>query len=498
MPIDSKHPQHDKYAPFWERCRDTAAGSDAVKARGTKYLPQLTGQTGGKYSAYKMRALYFGATGRTVDALSGAIFRKEYILDFPKSKKEDLNDVTEEGSNVDVLLRRVIREQVEVGRFGLLVDAATEEGEDNRPYISQYKAENILNWRTERVKGVMQLVMVTLAEEYNDYGKDAFEPETKTQIRLLRLAKADGDSPADEKRFVYQHLVYRKNDKDQWVRHGEAIVPEINGKQLDYIPFKFINATDDEPAPKKPPLLDLADVNLSHYRTSADLEHGAHFTALPTPVLMGFNAKNTYTIGSGVAWVTDNPQADAKYLEYSGQGLGALRDLKKDKENAMAVLGARMLEEQKKGVEAADTHRMRQSGEGSILAALAGVADEAVTQILKWYAEWLNVSEGEIKKIKLTLNKDFVGSQMAADKLIALMKAKQAGEISQDTFLHNLKEGEIIPDGTSVDDEKLKIKNDSDTSGDGLMQSAGVTPLQRSFEIVRDADGKAAGIKEQG
>jgi len=87
---------------------------------------------------------------------------------------------------------------------------------------------------------------------------------------------------------------------------------------------------------------------------------------------------------------------------------------------------------------------------------------------------------------------------MAADKLIALMKAKQAGEISQDTFLHNLKEGEIIPDGTSVDDEKLKIKNDSDTSGDGLMQSAGVTPLQRSFEIVRDADGKAAGIKEQG
>ena len=42
-----------------------------------------------------------------------------------------------------------------------------------------------------------------------------------------------------------------------------------------------------------------------------------------------------------------------------------------------------------------------------------------------------------------------------------LVKALQVGAISQDTFLYNLKQGEILPEDTTIEDEKLKIEADN-------------------------------------
>lgn len=498
MPVDSKHREYKANEIAWQRCRDTIDGEDAVKKQSTVYLPSLGGTGGTEYGAYKQRALFFGATSRTVQGLQGAVFRKDYTLEYPESKKPLLEDVTEEASNVDVLLRNTVREVLEVGRTGFLVDVSSDdEGVESFAYVAQYKAENIINWRSERINGAQTLVMVALTEMYDDPNAgdaDEYNPAEKTQVRILSLiprARASDDPKAEG--MVYKQDVYRKNDKDRWDIH-ETVFPDNKGLQFDYIPFKFINADNDEPAITKPPLLDMVNVNLSHYRTSADLEHGAHFTALPTAVLSGFDPKKTYKIGSGTAWVTSNYQARAVYLEYTGQGLGALRDLKKDKEQMMAVLGARFLEESKRVGEAAETLRIRASADAGTLESMVGVIDEAMSQVLKWHAERSAMSEGQVKNIKLTLNKDFVSARLQAPEIIALMKARQAGEMSQDTFLHNLKEGEVFPDGRTIQEEKDLIEVDS--NDDKLSATAPVTPIKREFELQRDDDGKATGIKE--
>jgi len=494
MPIDSKHREYEDAKNWWMRCRDVVDGEDAVKAKNIRYLPMLGGQNSGEYTAYKTRALFFGATSRTVQGLLGAVFRKDYTLEYPESKKDVLKDITEESSNVGVLLRNTVREVLEVGRLGLLVDV-TDDGESSRAYIAQYTAENIINWSTQRINGESTLVMVALQELYDDPnvdGHDAFSPKEKTQIRLLQLVPAKTGTA-----YQYKQDVFRKSDdNDKWMRVEDMTVfPTRAGVPLDFIPFKFINADNDETEINKPPLLDMVDVNLSHYRTSADLEHGAHFTALPTAVLSGFDPKKTYKIGSGTAWVTSNPQARAQFLEYTGQGLGALRELKKDKEGMMAVLGARFLEESKRAVEAAETHRLRSSADSGTLEAITGTIDEAVTTILQWHAEWMAMSPQAVKSIQLVLNKDFVSTRLGAADIIALMKARQAGELSQDSFLHNLKEGEILPDGRTIEQEKDLIEVDGNDQGD-ITQGAGMTPLKRQFELVRDQDGKATGIKE--
>ena len=118
------------------------------------------------------------------------------------------------------------------------------------------------------------------------------------------------------------------------------------------------------------PLLDLANVCLSHYRSSADLEHGRHFTALPqvrtSQELIQMNTTKAFMSGQGTAWVIPNEQAKVGFLEFSGQGLGSLERALEQKKKMMAVLGARLLEGPK-GVEAAETARIRQNTETSIL-----------------------------------------------------------------------------------------------------------------------------------
>src|SRR5574341_686442 len=82
--VDTKHKAYEEILAVWERCRDTRAGSDAVKKAGPKYLPPLgshvsngMGTEGAvKYNAYKMRALFFNAVGRTIDGLAGLVFQK--------------------------------------------------------------------------------------------------------------------------------------------------------------------------------------------------------------------------------------------------------------------------------------------------------------------------------------------------------------------------------------------------------------------------------------
>ena len=65
--------------------------------------------------------------------------------------------------------------------------------------------------------------------------------------------------------------------------NSPTITPTMKGVTIDRIPFFFTNSINNKPEYQKPPLLDIAYINIAHFRNSADEEHGLHFTALPTP-----------------------------------------------------------------------------------------------------------------------------------------------------------------------------------------------------------------------
>jgi hypothetical protein len=379
--------------------------------------------------------------------------------------------------------RRVVKEVLIPGRFGILVDA---NNEDNRAYAALYTAENITNWQARLINQKLRITLIVLREDYVEKSDDIYENKIRSQYRVLRLIPNNNS-------LLYIQEIHRQVDEksDTWAI-VEKIVPTRSGTPLDYIPFQFFNTHHGTPQVEKPPLLDMVDVNLSHYRTSADMEHGAHYTALPTAWIAGFPTTKDFRIGSQTAWVSDKVDAKAGFLEFKGQGLGALRELKKDKEHLMAILGARLLEDQRRAAEAADTYRIRQSGEGGALSAIVRTASDGIQKVLKAMAEWSGATPQQINDIKFQLNNDFIAEKMKPDELRQLMETWQQGAISQDTFLYQLKQGEVLPAGRSIEEEKALIEAES--GGAGNMES--IIPMKRQFDLIKDEKGQTKGIKE--
>jgi hypothetical protein len=64
MAITTPHPDHQRSLASWLRARDVLAGEDVIKAAAERYLPRLDSQTDAEYTAYLLRASFFGVTAR--------------------------------------------------------------------------------------------------------------------------------------------------------------------------------------------------------------------------------------------------------------------------------------------------------------------------------------------------------------------------------------------------------------------------------------------------
>lgn len=480
MPVNSTHPDYDEHLPAWLRARDVMAGEDSVKMAGVKYLPRLDSQTDDEYAAYKSRAAFFNATARTAEGFIGLVFRRPPFVKTTEGKglgaalSEFVNDADMLGTPLVGYAKNVVSEVITVGRAGTLID--WEDEVENRVYASLYAAENVLNWRVERINGRNITTMVALAErgtrkaERGTKDDDGFVEETVEQVRVLRLVEEKSErskkSQTAKRRMncvveIWQREEKKnKRDKQEW-KLVETRVPLRLGKPLPLIPFVFHGPNHSQPAVEKLPLADIIAVNLDHYRLDADYKHGVHFTALPTAWVSGFDKAATLRIGSSTAWVTETPGATAGFLEFTGQGLKTFERAMDRDERLLAVLGSRLLEGQKKVGETAQAIELRQSGENSILANIAVNVSASLTQVLRW-AHWWNSTEESpedvsAEQVLVELNTDFSTKGLSALEIQAIVAAWQANAISRETMTDLFRRGEVLPEGRTNEEEAKLI-----------------------------------------
>ncbi len=509
MPVNSTHIKYDASVSAWIRARDILAGEDAVKAAGERYLPKLDSQSDDEFKAYRDRASFFNATGRTLDGYSGLIFRRAPFVKIPEGPSgrapsggapsalasalgQFVNDCDMLGTSLTGYAKDLVTEVIGVGRAGTLVDW---EGDfENRAYVSLYQAEQIINWRVERVNGRNLPTLIVLSEVLahghiaaGGVGTDEFAPEVVEQIRVLKLvgssatgqsentdshgrAQTNTNKKSGKRAMAYQVEIWqalagsqqgqKKSGKAEWTLI-ETRTPLRLGKPLPLIPFVFHGPRNSLPAVDKLPLTDLIAVNLDHYRLNADYKHGMHFTALPTAWVSGFDKSEPLRIGSSTAWHSEAPGATAGFLEFTGQGLTTFERAMDRDEKLLAVLGSRLLESQKRVGETAQAIELRQSGENSVLANVATSLSESLTQVLRWVYWWNSTEETPEaltdNVVVMSLNTDFTTAGMDSNELREIVAAWQSGAISQDTMLELFRRGEILPDGRSNEDEVALI-----------------------------------------
>lgn len=120
----------------------------------------------------------------------------------------------------------------------------------------------------------------------------------------------------------------------------------------------------------------------------------------------------------------------------------------------MAVLGAAVFHRDGKGVEAAETARIRTSGETNLLAGIVTAVEETILAVLQCAAAWMSVTDA----IEVTLNRDFVDTKLDGPKLTGLVAAYQSGGLSLQQFLYNLQQGELLAPDTDIEQEAASLE----------------------------------------
>jgi hypothetical protein len=445
------HPEYLRNVIAWQTVIDICEGSKTVKEKGELYLPRLQDQEEDEWAAYLKRAVFFGGSGRTKEALSGMMMRKKPIITLPGGDTPDneklLADVTLQGEQLLDWVNKVLESAVSTGRAGTLIDYNEEE---KRPYLAFYQSIDVLNWATERTDGrerLCFLIVREVTEELTDFIVD--------EKKLLRRYWIGDDQAV--------HF-------DTWIETGgenggfENKIPDTilmrRGQPLRSIPFVFHNAAHLGPEVGCITLADIVALNLSHYQLTADLKNALHICGQPTPWATGVTSEESddLMLGSTKAWIISDPNAKVGFLEFAGQGLEPLSKDIANTENQMATLGARLLFDGKKDAEAFETVQLRVSGETAALVKIAAHQSATLTEALQWFF-WWEGAEDKHKDIDATivLHHDFSSAQMAPTMLTALTASLQSNSISQELYFYNLTKGELVPEGHDLEAERAAI-----------------------------------------
>lgn len=417
VPINSEHPHYHSNKSVWIKCRDVINSN--VKSKGETYLPRLAEQTDDEYKAYKDRALFFSVAGRSMSGLTGMMTRRKPTIIRSDKMRPYFEDISSNILSFEELLILHTEELLTTARLFVIIDWPEDGG---NPYPCVFIAEDVINWHFE-TNGLLSWVVV----KESIVQQDTSDPYVQTEVMQYR-------------KFSIETGVYTVTVYDADGTELSFFTPKANGVSVTEVPGWFVNTRGLDPTIVKPPMLDIVEVNLSQYLSSADLEHGRRYTALPTPVISGAAQDSILKIGSMTAWIIPE-NAKAYYLEFLGEGLKSLENAISEKTSQMAQFSARLMDTASRGSEAADTVRLRHSSEAATLSSIAFAIQYSMSTLYNKISSYISAGP-----VSVELNKDFLDTRLSHADLKQLTESYLSGAIDQETFFWNLYRGELVPE----------------------------------------------------
>lgn len=418
-------PEVEEYLLDWKRIRDCIKGQRRIKARTTTYLPKpnaadTSAENTARYQAYVERSVFYNVTGRTLKGFVGHVFAKLPVIELPPELEGLRNDVDGLGVPIEQQAQKVLSRLLALGRGGLLADFPPTNGPTSRedlrngevkPSLAFYEPESIINWRVATVGSKKLLTLLVLTEEREDSTKsDEFSRQTKPAYRILRLEE-DGN-------YSVEVIV-------DTVSEGKTYPLDSTGKNFKEIPFVFLGSENNDPTPDEAPLLDLADLNIAHYRNSADYEESSFLVGQPTPVVSGLSKdwaldvlKGTIMLGSrGLVPLPVGGRAELMQASPNTMPKEAMEH----KERQMVALGARLVE-LRSVQRTAQESGQDEEVETSILINSARNVSLGYFKALRWAGMFVGASGAA----RVELNTDFAMARMTVEERAQLIAEWQA------------------------------------------------------------------------
>ena len=434
----------------WEIMKAVTEGTDYLRQNSEAFLPLEPREDYDAYLARVNRAVFSPFTQRLIRAATGLVLRKPITLTGDPYWTEMFKmDVDGCKSDLDEYARRILMCSLTYGQSHILVDypapsgarsLAEERAQDRRPYWIEVDPTNLYGWRLDRESNYGNLIQARIAEKAvlpsGQFGEKVFD-----QIRVIEPGK---------------YRVFRKKEQleemydvsdNSSVGEFEVATTQKDYKQVESgsfslgeIPLVTIYSGKTDNLVSKPPLLDIAYLNIAHFQRQADLIHSLHVASQPMLVMEGYDDQTKdLAISVNYAMATQ-PGNKVYYVEPASSAFDAQSAEIKELQMQMATLGISTLSQQKFVAESADARRLDRVDTNSMLAMVSMELEQKLQKAFNLSAEYVGIEPPEIK-----ISRDFDIERLIGQDITALTSLFDQQVIDREEFRDILVQGEVLP-----------------------------------------------------
>ena len=442
----------------WEIMKAITEGTKYLRDNSEIFLPLEPREDAEAYQSRVDRAVFSPFTQRLIRAATGLVLRKPITLTGDPYWTEMFKmDVDGCKSDLDEYARRVLMCSLTYGQSHILVDypapsgavsLAEERQQNRRPYWIEIDPNNVYGWRLDRESNYGSLIQVRIGEKAvlpdGDFGEKIYD-----QIRVIE--------PGKYRVFRKRETVDELYEEDMGIYPTDMSSPavekdfkqvESGSFSLGEIPLVTIYSGKVDNMISKPPLLDIAYLNLAHFQRQADLIHSLHVASQPMLVMEGYDDQTKdLAISVNYAMATQ-PGNKIYYVEPASSAFDAQSAEIKELQMQMATLGISTLSQQKFVAESADARRLDRVDTNSMLAMVSMELEQKLQKAFNLSAQYVGIEPPEVK-----ISRDFDIERLIGQDITALTSLFDQQVIDRDEFRDILVQGEVLPTANETKSE---------------------------------------------
>jgi len=442
----------------WEIMKAVTEGTEYLRENSEAFLPLEPREDYTAYMARVNRAVFSPFTQRLIRAATGLVLRKPITLTGDPYWTETFKaDVDGCGSDLDEYARRILMCSLTYGQSHILVDypapsgavsLAEERQQNRRPYWIEVDPNNLYGWRLDRESNYGNLIQARIAEKAvlpdGDFGEKVFE-----QIRVIEPGKYRVFRKTDQIDEMYDLADNSYAGEFDAQTTGEEYKEVESGEfSLGEIPLVTIYSGKTENLVSKPPLLDIAYLNLAHFQRQADLIHSLHVASQPMLVMEGYDDQTKDVAISVNYAMATQPGNKVYYVEPASSAFDAQSAEIKELQMQMATLGISTLSQQKFVAESADARRLDRVDTNSMLAMVSMELEQKLQKAFNFSAQYVGIEPPEVK-----ISRDFDIERLIGQDITALTSLFDQQVIDREEFRDILVQGEVLPSANEVKSE---------------------------------------------
>jgi hypothetical protein len=446
----------------WEIMTAVTNGTEYLRENSETFLPLEPREDYSAYLARVNRAVFSPYTQRLIRAAAGLILRKPISVQGDPYWTEVFNkNVDGCGSDVDEYARRQAICALTYGHCHTLVDfpaptdartLAEERALNRRPYWIEIEPKNIYGWRLDRDSNYGSLTQVRIAEKAvvpdGDFGEKVYDQVRVIEPGRYRIYRRD-----QQENQLQGSSAYPSSYDQTATAGGEYEIVEQGDFDLEGIPLITIYANKVETMSSRPPLLDIAYLNLAHFQRQADLIHSLHIASQPMLVMEGWDDQTKdMAISVNYAMATQ-PGNKVYYVEPASSAFEAQSAEVQELQQQMSSLGISTLSQQKHVAESADARRLDRIDTNSMLAMVSMDLESGLQKSYNLAANYLGIEPPEVK-----ISRDFDLQRLIGQDITAMGQLLENEVIDRGEFREMLVQGEILPKAAESQEEPSELQ----------------------------------------